>query len=470
MEKFDQTLSEDNLNFMPPHNTEAEQAVIGSILLNNELWHEHNIYSVISSSDFYNIQHQIIFQTIASIINNDRKADLITLTEELTKLDHLEKIGGKTYLVEIISNAPSSFNVKDYAEIIRNKSIMRQLYEIGQKISALAYTPTSKTSKDLLDEAEQLVFNIAEQNQRTKSGLIPIREVLVAVQKQLESLYGSPNQGITGVETGFYDLDKKTSGLQAGDLIVIAGRPSMGKTSFAMNIAEHVATELKKTVAIFSMEMPAHQLATRMISSLAGIELSKLKTGQLQEQDWDKFTTGFPLLNSSSLFIDESGGLSALEIKAKIRRLKRAHPDLSLVVIDYIQLMSSSSGKSDNRTIELGEISRSLKTLAKEISVPIIVLSQLSRGVESRADKRPMMSDLRDSGAIEQDADLIIFMYRDSYYNRDDENPTLSNINSKTEAIIGKHRNGPVGTIYLIFQTEFTKFVNSSKLDYDYIE
>ncbi|MBN3859637.1 replicative DNA helicase [Neisseriaceae bacterium PsAf] len=460
---------EDELIFTPPHNTEAEQAVIGSILLNNELWHEHNLYNTISSTDFYNIQHQIIFESIADIINSDRKADLITLTEELTKLDNLDKIGGKAYLVEIMSNSPSSFNVKDYAEIIRTKSIMRQLYDIGQKISQLAYTPANKTSKDILDEAEQLVFNIAEQSQRAKAGLMPIQNVLLTVNEGLESLYNSPNQGITGVETGFYDLDKKTSGLQAGDLIIIAGRPSMGKTSFAMNIAEYVAVELKKPVAIFSMEMPAHQLATRMISSLGGIELSKLKTGQFEEQDWDKFSHIFPRLNSAPLFIDESGGLSALEIKAKIRRLKRAQPDLSLVVIDYIQLMSGS-GKSDNRTAELGEISRSLKTLAKEINAPIIVLSQLSRGVESRTNKRPMMSDLRDSGAIEQDADLIIFMYRDSYYNHETDGPAIATINSEAEAIIGKHRNGPIGTINLIFQNEFTKFVNATKNDYDFIE
>ncbi|MFH4354035.1 MAG: replicative DNA helicase [Neisseriaceae bacterium] len=450
-----------DLSLIPPHNAGAEQAILGSLLLNNELFYE--LQTIITSTDFYIHSHQIIYEAILSLISSQRPADLLTVEDELNKIEELERVGGKSYLIEIISNTPAVTNVVHYAEIIRSKSVMRQLYSVGQKISQLAYTSGKKKARDILDEAEQLIFNIAEQTQRHQSSLIPIRETLGHLMQRLQTLFSSPNNGITGVATGFYDLDHKTSGLQSGDLIVIAGRPSMGKTAFAVNIAEFCALQGKSTVAIFSMEMPAEQVATRMISSKAEISLSKLRNGDFKESDHYRFSEAYDSLKEAKIFIDETGGLTALEIKAKVRRLKRQHPDLSLVVIDYIQLMSGS-GKGDNRNAELSEISRALKALAKEVQIPIIALSQLSRNVETRADKRPVMSDLRDSGAIEQDADLIIFMYRDSYYTEDKEQ-TGSNFD-QAEAIIRKHRNGALGTIDLIFKGEFTKFLNLNKIEY----
>lgn len=442
-----------------PRSIDAEQAVLGAILANNELWFE--VQSILVEDDFYNISHQNIYQAIVYLINCDILADSITVAELLNNNKQLEKIkGGRSYLVEMMQNVPATSNIIGYAKIVRNKSVLRQLYMIGQKISEMAYQEGGDTA-DILDEAEKLIFNIAEKRHRRGSTLLPVSQYLPLIEQRIARLHNMPNNGITGIETGFYDLDKVTSGLQAGDLIIIAGRPSMGKTAFAVNIAEHCSLSNQGSVAIFSMEMPAEQLVTRMISSTGEISINQIRSGRFEKDDHYKFQVALSKLLSSRIFIDETAGLNALDIRARVRRFKRLHPDLRLVIVDYIQLMSGSGlGKNiNNRVTELGEISRSLKTLAKEINIPIIVLSQLSRSVENRPDKRPIMSDLRDSGAIEQDADIIIFMYRAGYYSR--EEGEKEPVNDPAEAIIRKHRNGALGSIKLFFRGEYSKFMNA---------
>lgn len=440
-----------------PRSIDAEQAVLGAILADNELWFE--IQSILVEDDFYNISHQSIYQAIVSLINRNTRADSITVAELLNNNKQLEKIkGGRSYLVEMMQNVPAISNVVGYANIIRDKSILRQLYTIGRKISEMAYQEGCGAI-DILDEAEKLIFGIAEEHHRRGSTLLPVGQYIPLIEKRIAKLHGKPNNGITGIETGFYDLDKITSGLQAGDLIIIAGRPSMGKTAFAVNIAEHCSLSNQGSVAIFSMEMPAEQLVTRMISSTGEISINQIRSGQFDGRDHYKFQEALNKLLPSRIFIDETAGLSALDIRAKVRRFKRLNPDLSLVIVDYIQLMSGFGKNSNNRVTELGEISRSLKALAKEINIPIIVLSQLSRSVETRQDKRPIMSDLRDSGAIEQDADIIIFMYRAGYYSR--EEGEKEPVNDPAEAIIRKHRNGALGSIKLFFRGEYSKFMNA---------
>ena len=440
-----------------PRSIDAEQAVLGAILANNELWFE--VQPILVEDDFYNISHQNIYQAIVSLINRDIRADSITVAELLNDNKQLEKIkGGRSYLVEMMQNVPAISNVIGYAKIVRDKSVLRQLYTIGRKISEMAYQE-GRDATDILDEAEKLIFGIAEERHRRGSTLLPVSQYLSLIEQRIARLHNMPNNGITGIETGFYDLDRITSGLQAGDLIIIAGRPSMGKTAFAVNIAEHCSLSNQGSVAIFSMEMPAEQLVTRMISSTGEISINQIRSGQFDGRDHYKFQEALNKLLPSRIFIDETAGLSALDIRAKVRRFKRLNPDLSLVIVDYIQLMSGFGKNSNNRVTELGEISRSLKALAKEINIPIIVLSQLSRSVETRQDKRPIMSDLRDSGAIEQDADIIIFMYRAGYYSR--EEGEKEPVNDPAEAIIRKHRNGALGSIKLFFRGEYSKFMNA---------
>lgn len=440
-----------------PRSIDAEQAVLGAILANNELWFE--VQPILAEDDFYNISHQNIYQAIVALINRDIRADSITVAELLNDNKQLEKIkGGRSYLVEMMQNVPAISNVIGYAKIVRDKSVLRQLYTIGRKISEMAYQE-GRDATEILDEAEKLIFGIAEERHRRGSTLFPVSQYLSLIEQRIARLHNMPNNGITGIETGFYDLDRITSGLQAGDLIIIAGRPSMGKTAFAINIAEHCSLSNQGSVAIFSMEMPAEQLVTRMISSTGEISINQIRSGQFDTNDHYKFQEALNKLLSSRIFIDETAGLNALDIRARVRRFKRLHPDLSLVVVDYIQLMSGLGKNTNNRVTELGEISRSLKALAKEINIPIIVLSQLSRNVETRQDKRPIMSDLRDSGAIEQDADIIIFMYRAGYYSR--EEGEKEPVNDPAEAIIRKHRNGALGSIKLFFRGEYSKFMNA---------
>ncbi|PSJ79536.1 replicative DNA helicase [Neisseria iguanae] len=440
---------------LPPHSMEAEQSVLGGLLLENAAW--DRIADVVTSEDFYRHEHRLIFRVISILINESRPADVITVQEALERNDELESAGGFNYLISLAQNTPSAANIRRYAEIVRERSIMRQLAEVGTEIARSAYNPQGRDAGQLLDEAENKVFQIAESTAKSKQGFLSMPDVLDEVVAKIDMLYSRENpEEVTGISTGFIDLDKKTSGLQPGDLIIVAGRPSMGKTAFSINIAEHVAIKAQLPVAVFSMEMGAAQLVMRVLSSVGRVDQQVLKTGNLQDQHWLNFNEAVIKLTNAPMFIDETPGLTALELRARARRLARQfNGKLGLIVIDYLQLMSGS-GRSDNRASELGEISRSLKALAKELQIPVIALSQLSRTVEQRTDKRPMMSDLRESGAIEQDADLIMFMYRDEYYNPE------SPLKGLAECIIGKHRNGPTGKVHLTWMGQFTKFDNAA--------
>ncbi|QMT30483.1 replicative DNA helicase [Alysiella filiformis] len=443
---------------LPPQAIEAEQSVLGGLMLENQSW--DRIADILNDEDFYRHEHKLIFRAISNLINNMRPADVVTVQEELARSDLTESAGGLNYLITLVQNTPSAANIRRYAEIVRERSIVRQLAEVGTEIARNAYNPQGKTAEQLLDEAENKVFQIAESTSKGKQGFLEIDELLRENIERIDMLYRRDNPDeVTGTATGFLDLDRITSGLQAGDLIIVAGRPSMGKTAFAINIAENIALDSKLPVAVFSMEMGGAQLALRMMSSIGRVDQNKLKTGRLDEEDWARLNEAVVSLSQSPIFIDETAGLTALEIRARSRRLaRRFGGKLGLIVIDYLQLMSGS-GRSDNRSAELGEISRSLKALAKELQVPLIALSQLSRTVEQRNDKRPMMSDLRESGAIEQDADVIMFMFRDEYYTKED-----SQFKGLAECIIGKHRNGPTGRIFLTFLGQYTRFETAANV------
>ncbi|WP_035051579.1 replicative DNA helicase [Andreprevotia chitinilytica] len=441
---------------LPPHSIEAEQSVLGGLLLENQAF--DRVADILFEADFYRDDHRRIWQHISKLIEHNRPADVITVAESLDNANELAYVGGLAYLGMLAANTPSAANIRRYAEIVREKSVMRQLASVGTDIADAAYNPNGREPADLLDEAESKVFQIAEQSNKGKQGFISMPPILKEIVERIDYLYKQDNPSeVTGVATGFLDLDKMTSGLQKGDLIIVAGRPSMGKTAFSVNIAEHVGCELKLPVAIFSMEMGAAQLGMRMVGSIGKIDMHKLKTGRFEDEDWMRLTHAVNKLSEAPIFIEETGALTALDLRTRARRLARqVGGQLGLIVIDYIQLMAGRAGSKDqNRASEVSEISRSLKGLAKELQVPIIALSQLSRQVEQRTDKRPMMSDLRESGAIEQDADLIMFMYRDEYYNPD------SNMKGLAECILGKHRNGPVGKVPLQFQGMYSRFNNA---------
>lgn len=441
---------------VPPHSIDAEQSILGGLLLDNDA---HELISgVVHENDFYRPEHRHIFRHIVQLIEKGAPADVITIHNTLIENSHLEEAGGLPYLTQIIQNTPSAANIRRYAEIVRERSILRQLISCGTQITQMAYETEGRSVQSILDSAEGMIFNIAENTQRSKQGFIDMPSILAITQKKVSELYEKQTD-ITGLASGFIDLDSKTAGFQPGDLVIVAGRPSMGKTAFAMNIAENAGLQ-GKTVAVFSMEMGAEQLAMRMIGSVGRMDQSLLRTGRLQDTDWGKMAAALEKLSDTLIFIDETPALNALEVRARARRLARAHDgNIDLIVLDYLQLMSGSSNRNDNRASELGEISRSLKALARELEAPIIALSQLSRSVEQRADKRPMMSDLRESGAIEQDADLIIFMYRDVYYNPETPDKDVA------EAIIGKHRNGPTGKVELRFFGQFARFDNCAQRD-----
>ena len=441
---------------LPPHSIEAEQSLLGGLMLENAAW--DTIADIIGENDFYRHEHKLIFRAASALINEGRPADIITVQEFLERNDLLETAGGFDYLVTLAQNTPSAANIRRYAEIVRERSVIRQLAEVGTGIARNAYNPQGKTADQLLDEAENQVFQIAESSARSKQGFLEMPDLLRQNIERIDMLYQRNNPDeVTGVSTGFTDLDKYTSGLQSGDLVIVAGRPSMGKTAFALNIDENVAIQSKLPVAVFSMEMGGTQLVMRMLSSVGRLDQSILKNGSLKDEHWERLNEAVTKLTDAPIFIDETAGLTALELRARARRLaRRFNNRLGLIVIDYLQLMSGS-GRSDNRASELGEISRSLKALAKELQVPVIALSQLSRTVEQRTDKRPMMSDLRESGAIEQDADLIMFMFRDEYYTKEQ-----SQFKGLAECIIGKHRNGPTGRVFLTFMGQFTRFENAA--------
>ena len=442
---------------VPPSSLEAEQAVLGGLLLDNGKWDE--VAERVNEEDFYRPEHKLIFKAILQLAAHGHPADVVTLTESLSSAGSLEEAGGMVYLGHLVNNTPSVSNIKAYAGIVHEQSVLRQLITVAGDIADSAYQPAGRKTSELLDFAEQRVFQIAEQGKRNQKGFHAIKDVLADVVDRIDTLFEQDNP-ITGLPTGFSDFDTMTSGLQDSDMVIVAGRPSMGKTTFAMNIAEHAAIKAKKPVAVFSMEMPAEQLAMRMMSSLGRIDQSRLRTGRLEDEDWPRLTSAVGMLAETPLFIDDTPAMSPTELRSRARRLKREQGDLGLIVIDYLQLMQlGSSGGRENRAAEISEISRSLKSLAKELSVPIIALSQLNRSLEQRPNKRPVMSDLRESGAIEQDADLIVFIYRDEVYNDDSEDKGTA------EIIIGKQRNGPIGTVRLTFLGQFTRFENFAPFD-----
>ncbi|WP_374476415.1 replicative DNA helicase [Zoogloea sp.] len=437
---------------LPPHSVEAEQSLLGGLLIDNTVW--ERVGDVVNEADFYRDDHRRIFRQIARLIELGKPADVVTVYEALEKNGEAEHVGGLAYLGEIANSTPSAANVRRYGEIIRERAILRKLVSVGDQIAASALTPSGKDAKTLLDEAEAKVFEIAEAGARTVSGFVPIQPILGQVVDRIQELYDRDSPaGITGVPTGLTDLDEKTSGLQPSDMIVLAARPGMGKTSLALNIAENVAVEAGLPVAVFSMEMPGTQLATRFLSSVGRIDQHKIRTGKLTDEEWQRLTYALGKLHEAPIFIDETPGLNPTDLRARCRRLHRQCGRLGLIVIDYLQLMTSLK-ESDNRSAELSEISRSVKSLAKELHVPIIALSQLNRSLEQRPNKRPVASDLRESGAIEQDADIIMFIYRDEIYNPDSPDKGMA------ELIISKHRNGSTGTIRMTFLGEFTRFEN----------
>ncbi|MET1255118.1 replicative DNA helicase [Aliikangiella maris] len=436
---------------MPPNSLEAEQSVLGGLLLDNEAWEK--VGEKLVAEDFYRKDHRLIYRALRYLAENGRPMDVVTLHEFLEQEGESDEVGGLAYIAELAKNTPSAANISAYADIVRERAVLREMISVANEIADAAYFPKGRNSDELLDLAESRVFKIAENRQNNDGGLkiasTFLDETLDRVQYAVDS-----KGGITGLSTGFTDLDAKTNGLQKTDLLIVAGRPAMGKTTFAMNIAEHASIHGGKPVLVFSMEMPANQLLMRSFASIGGIDATRLRTGALDDRDWDNLSVATNILkNNCKMFIDDSAGLTPNEVRARSRRIVREHGDISLIVIDYLQLMTVP-GLSDNRTQEISEISRSLKALAKELKVPVIALSQLNRSLEQRADRRPVMSDLRESGAIEQDADIIMFVYRDEVYNKESERKGTA------EVIIGKQRNGPIGTVNLAFQGHFNRFAN----------
>ncbi|MFO1319927.1 MAG: replicative DNA helicase [Burkholderiales bacterium] len=437
---------------LPPHSVEAEQSVLGGMLIENSAW--DRIADLILEDDFYRADHRLIWRHVSKLLEATRPADVLTVAESLERSGDLETAGGLAYLAVLVQNTPSAANIRRYAEIVRERSVMRRLVEVGTEIADSAYSPGGREANQLLDEAESKVFEIAEAGNRGKQGFLGMPQLLTQVVERIDMLYNRDNPNdVTGVPTGYADLDEKTSGLQPGDLIIVAGRPSMGKTALSLNIAENVALDTGLPVAVFSMEMAATQLVMRLLGSIGRLDQHRLRTGRLQDDDWQRLTQAVGRLNDVPMHIDETPALNQLEVRARSRRLHRQYGKLGLIVIDYLQLMASTSA-GENRATEISEISRSLKALAKELNVPVIALSQLNRSLEQRPNKRPVMSDLRESGAIEQDADLILFIYRDEVYNPDTPDKGIA------EIIIGKQRNGPIGTVRLTFRGENTRFEN----------
>ena len=437
---------------LPPHSIEAEQSLLGGLLIDNEALDK--VADVVSVSDFYRQDHQIIYKHIHQLIERSQPADIVTVGESLESNAELNTVGGLEYLGLLAENTPTAANIRGYAQIVRERSIMRNLVQVGTEIVDSALSPQGRDAQQLLDESESKIFQIAEAGKNNRIGFTDIKELLPQVAERIDQLFQRDNPSdVTGVPTGYKDLDMMTSGLQPGDLVIIAGRPSMGKTSLALNIAEYVAIDTGLPAAIFSMEMSSTQLVSRLIGSVGKLNQHKMRTGQLDDNDWEKLSYALGQLNEAPIFIDEGSALNPYEVRARARRLHKQCGKLGLVVIDYLQLMGTS-GSTENRATEISEISRSLKSLAKELNVPVVALSQLNRSVEQRPDKRPVMSDLRDSGAIEQDADVIMFIYRDEVYNPESPDKGVA------EIILAKQRNGPVGRVKLTFLGEFTKFEN----------
>ncbi len=445
---------------VPPNSIEAESSVLGGLLLDNGAW--DRVGDLLVDNVFYRHEHKLIYAAIGALVNASKPADVITVFEQMQSQGKAEEVGGLAYLNSLAQYVPSSANIRRYAEIVRERSILRKLVSVSDEIATSALNTNGRPVTNILDEAEQKIFSIGEEGSRMRQGFQSMDKLVVQLLDRVEEMSKNPND-ITGVPTGFFDLDRMTSGMQAGDLLVLAARPSMGKTALAINIAEHVALHEDLPVAVFSMEMGASQLAIRIVGSIGRIDQGRLRTGKLIDDEWPRLSDAIERLKTVSLSIDETPGLTTSELRASARRLARSCGKLGLVVVDYLQLMSGSGGgDGENRATELGEISRGLKMLAKELQCPVIALSQLNRGVEQRTDKRPMMSDLRESGAIEQDADVIMFIYRDDYYNKDSKEPGVA------EIIIAKQRNGPTGTVKLTFLKPITKFESYAGASSDY--
>jgi replicative DNA helicase len=437
---------------LPPHSVEAEQSVLGGLLLDNDA--ADRVGDVAGADDFYSDAHRVIYRHVMQLIANGKPADVVTLAESLSSAQKLDYVGGLAYLGALVQNVPTAANIRHYAQIVRDRSILRQLAATAGEIADTAYNPLGRSAKMVLDEAEAKVLHIAEQGSRGAQNFHEIGKLLASVVDRIETLYNRDNPSdVTGVPTGFVDLDRMTSGFQPGDLIIVAGRPSMGKTSLALNIGENVALDTGMPVAVFSMEMGAAQLALRMIGSVGRLDQHKLRTGRLIAEDWDKLSAALGRLNEAPILIDETPALNAIEVRSRARRLMRQYGKLGLVIVDYLQLMQAST-QGENRATELSEISRAMKSLAKELQVPVVALSQLNRSLEQRPDKRPVMSDLRESGALEQDADVILFIYRDEVYKPDSPDKGTA------EILISKQRNGPTGKVTLTFRGEYTRFEN----------
>ncbi len=434
---------------VPPNSIEAEQALIGGLMLNAQAWDK--IADVVVGDDFYRKDHRLIFAAIANLIESGSPCDVVTVSEHLDSRGELEQSGGLAYLATLANETAGAANARAYAKILRERSMLRALINAGNEISGNAFASDGRSASQVLDDAERMVFEIAEKGSRGKRGFKSLKQILPEAVDRIDMLHQSEGN-ITGISTGYNEFDKLTAGLQAGELVIVAGRPSMGKTTLALNIAENAAIGSKVPTAIYSMEMPSQQLALRMISSLGRVDQTHLRTGNFPDEDWSRINTAVQLMSEAPIFIDDTPSMSPTEIRARARRLHREH-GLGLIVIDYLQLMQVE-GSKENRATEISEISRSLKALAKELEVPVIALSQLNRSVEQRTDKRPVMSDLRESGAIEQDADLIIFIYREEVYNQDTPRKGIADI------AIAKQRNGPIGDFPLTFVGRYTKFEN----------
>lgn len=441
---------------VPPHSIDAEQAVLGGLMLDNAEW--DNISDAVVAEDFFRPEHQLIFNIMAEQSEANRPIDVVTLVEALNSHNSLHEAGGLDYLGELAANAPGTANIKAYADIIRERATLRRLIGVANTIADSGYNTGGKPAADILDQAEQQVFNIADERPND-SGPVYVNPLLTAAVDRIDEL-AALDGAITGLSTGYTDLDDMTSGWQKSDLVIVAGRPSMGKTAFAMNLVENAVLNSDKPVLVFSLEMPAESLIFRMLSSIGRINQTNLRSGNLTDDDWQDFNRAVSTLKDRPLFIDDTPGLSPMEMRSRARRIAREHGHIGMVVVDYLQLMQIK-GSNENRVGEISEISRSLKQLAREFECPVMALSQLNRSLEQRPNKRPVMSDLRESGAIEQDADVITFIYRDEVYHEDTQEPGVA------EIIIGKQRNGPIGTVRLSFLNEFTRFENFTGTIYD---
>ena len=434
---------------VPPHSLEAEQSALGGLMLANEAWDW--VAELVSEGDFYRPEHRLMFRRMAQLVEAGHPIDVVTLADSLNHAGELDRAGGFGYLAELARNTPSAANIRAYASAVRERSSLRALIAAAQEIADAGFNPEGRTSADLLDEAERRIAQITEERPKT-GGPEAVNPILKRTVDRIDELFNS-DASITGLSTGFKDLDDMTSGLQRGDLVIVAARPSMGKTTFAMNLVENAVLATEKPVIVFSMEMPSEAILMRMLSSIGRINQTNVRSGRLDEEDWPKLSAAVSKLKDRPLFIDDTPALSPMEVRARVRRIVREHGDPAMIMVDYLQLMQVA-GMTEGRTAEISEISRSLKAMAKEFNCPMIALSQLNRGVEQRPNKRPVNSDLRESGAIEQDADVIMFIYRDEVYNEESPDKGVA------EIIIGKQRNGPIGTARLAFIGKYTRFDN----------